>query len=815
MNTTKSGNTPAPQTSLSDVDLIGPYRIEAILGEGAMGKVYLATHTQLKRKVAIKTMRQMNESDPHRIGRFQREMEAVGRLDHPNIVRATDAGQDQGIQFIAMEFVEGTDVQNILDQCGPLSPALACEIVRQTAEGLSNIQEHGLVHRDLKPSNLIVSRAGQVKILDLGIARLRDDDKLGTLTADGGLMGTPDFIAPEQVLETGCVDIRADIYSLGCTLYRMLSGRLPFEGPDYGTNVAKVIGHTQKDPEDLVNFAPDTPPEILNLVKRMMEKSPDDRIQTPQEVAEAVAEWADGAELPRIVAKNINKTTVVIKKPNGPASKQPASSTASSETKVSWKWLVAGAAVILGALALGFPASLSDSNEPVTTVSVASTHAATPTTTTRPAEGQTINVATVQPAIEQVAVATTELNNTAKNLAGSVQNIDTNTQQIAETLEQLRDSFASASHGGQIISNPQTVGEIYANAQTYAKQGKHALARESYTTLMSKDVPFVDVHKNFQRLLIVQEGASRARDFYENVGNPDTPTIEFAKTLLLDKEQRRDALVKFVASHSDFGPAVYELSHCVTNDDTGNKTLTEKKWEKKLLRHFLTLHDDGQVLRFYLDQSEAAQVVEEATRRLEKLEARTTSFNRPQVTMNMKRHGNLQVFVQTPEHSRAIHYSTDGDNYRETGKSGVINPEFGEPLAKPVLTLTKREAKAKNLFVKYTDLRNTEHGPFEFEMSWQQEKTDTIRDLLFKHRGDWVRFHASNGRERLLFVSLIPFQEVIEQVRYGVNVREPNRTHALSDAANAYVDVREDAKFVVVRLKFKDGTQSEIERFDR
>ena len=216
MNNTES--VAVPRASNADVDSIGPYKIEAVLGEGAMGKVYLATHTQLKRKVAIKTMRQMNESDPLRIGRFQREMEAVGRLDHPNIVRATDAGEDNGIQFIAMEFVEGTDVQNILDQCGPLSPELACEIVRQTAEGLSNIQEHGLVHRDLKPSNLIVSRAGQVKILDLGIARLRDDDQLGTLTADGGLMGTPDFIAPEQVLETGCVDIRADIYSLGLSL---------------------------------------------------------------------------------------------------------------------------------------------------------------------------------------------------------------------------------------------------------------------------------------------------------------------------------------------------------------------------------------------------------------------------------------------------------------------------------------------------------------------------------------------------------------------------------------------------------------------
>ena len=210
-------------------DLVcGQYVLLEGLGEGGMGRVFKARHRRMKRVVALKFIHKHLLTHPLAVQRFYREIEAVARLSHPNIVMAFDADEIDGTHFFVTEYVEGVDLRTLLERDGPLPVARACEAARQAALGLQHAHLRGLVHRDIKPANLLLSREGVVKIVDLGLARLTlpDPDDAGAvnLTRTGELMGTPDYLAPEQIHDFHRADIRADIYSLGCTLYQLLAG---------------------------------------------------------------------------------------------------------------------------------------------------------------------------------------------------------------------------------------------------------------------------------------------------------------------------------------------------------------------------------------------------------------------------------------------------------------------------------------------------------------------------------------------------------------------------------------------------------------
>ncbi len=207
----------ASEPEFAPGDMIDDYRIVKLLGRGGMGAVYKAEHARLKRNVALKVLSTNRSNHPIALNRFEREMQALGRLRHPNVVSATDAGEDHGTPYLVMEFEEGVDLGAVLLRTGPLSIADACEAIRQAALGLQHAHEHGMVHRDIKPSNLLLTPRGTVKILDLGLARLREDHVGQTnLTGEGQVPGTLDYLAPERLAETTTdVDIRSDIYSLG------------------------------------------------------------------------------------------------------------------------------------------------------------------------------------------------------------------------------------------------------------------------------------------------------------------------------------------------------------------------------------------------------------------------------------------------------------------------------------------------------------------------------------------------------------------------------------------------------------------------
>jgi WD40 repeat protein len=266
---------------------LGSYVLLEKLGEGGMGTVFKARDTRLGRIVALKVIRRDRVGGAQAIERFRREIRAVAQLDHPHIVHAYDADEVAGTLLLAMEFVDGTDLARLVQERGPLPPELAREYVRQAALGLEHAHQRGIVHRDVKPNNLLLSPQGMVKLLDLGLARLVEPagEMSSPLTGSGMVMGTPDYIAPEQARDAHHVDARADLYSLGCTLYFLLSGRVPF--PD-GTPTEKILWHMSAQPEPLEKHCPEVPPGVAAVVKRLMVRDPAQRFQSAAELVTAL-----------------------------------------------------------------------------------------------------------------------------------------------------------------------------------------------------------------------------------------------------------------------------------------------------------------------------------------------------------------------------------------------------------------------------------------------------------------------------------------------------------------------------------------------
>lgn len=307
----ESGETPTPLPYSSPVALppapgvplvlparLGPYEVREEIGTGGMGTVYRAFHVRLKKWVALKVVRPDRVGKPQALARFEREMEAVGRLEHPNIVRALDAGEAGGVHYLAMEWVDGTDLGDLVNRCGRLPIAEACELVRQAATALQAAHERQLVHRDVKPSNLLLSRQGQVKLLDLGLALLSQDGEAEEpLTESRQLLGTWDYMAPEQWESGHTVDIRADLYSLGCTLYALLTGKPPFRGPEFNTLHKKMAAHLRALPTPVRRLRPEVPEALAGVLARLLAKNPDGRYQAPQELARALEPFAVGADL--------------------------------------------------------------------------------------------------------------------------------------------------------------------------------------------------------------------------------------------------------------------------------------------------------------------------------------------------------------------------------------------------------------------------------------------------------------------------------------------------------------------------------------
>jgi serine/threonine protein kinase/CheY-like chemotaxis protein len=279
---------------------IGHYRVLDRLGAGGMGTVYKALHPRMKRVVAIKVLSGAVGKSERHIQRFQREVEAVSRLSHPNIVMAHDADEGPAGPFLVMEFVDGRDLSSEVERGGPLAVADAVDCTLQAARALEYAHRQGIIHRDVKPANLLRDTAGTVKVADLGLARFNDSlprepGDPSTLTQAGTIMGTVDYMSPEQALGLAKIDQRTDVYSLGCTLYYLLCGKPPYQGP---TVMATLLMHRDAAIPSLSSARPGVPPALDQLFRRMVAKSPDERFGSLAEVIPGLEAIAPAAESP-------------------------------------------------------------------------------------------------------------------------------------------------------------------------------------------------------------------------------------------------------------------------------------------------------------------------------------------------------------------------------------------------------------------------------------------------------------------------------------------------------------------------------------
>jgi serine/threonine protein kinase len=314
--------------------VLGQYRILDEIGRGGMGHVYKAVHTLMERVVAIKVIQPELVQDGVAVDWFKREVRTLTQLSHPNIVMAYDANEADGAHFLVMEYVEGIDLDALVKSQGPLPVARACELMEEAAEALRYAHEKGLVHRDIKPANLLIPRrdraasatganlaqgnttapeaAPLVKIVDFGLARLHRQVGGDTILR-GGLVGTPDYMSPEQSHDSHTVDIRSDLYSLGCTFYYALTGQVPFPGAGA---LEKVIKHITAAPAPLEVLLPEIPAPIAALFHKLMAKEPQRRFQTPAELAAALAAWRK-AETPLSTKRDL-ATRQIHLKPRAP-----------------------------------------------------------------------------------------------------------------------------------------------------------------------------------------------------------------------------------------------------------------------------------------------------------------------------------------------------------------------------------------------------------------------------------------------------------------------------------------------------------------
>lgn len=279
-----AGSSKAP-TSFDCSTVLGKqtkYKILRTLGEGGMGTVYLAEHSVMGRQVAIKAIREDYVANPEAVIRFQNEVRAAAKLSHRNIVTAHDAEQSDGHHFLVMEYVPGESLTEVVRRKGRLGITHACNYIFQIAQGLKHAHKLKMVHRDIKPSNLMRTPEGIVKILDFGLARMSEvHPEANDITSTGTMMGTVDFVSPEQARDAKSADIRSDLYSLGCTFFFLLTGKAPFQA---STKVDKILAHVSKPFPDVTRFRPDIDSKVAAILTKLTQKQPEDRYQSPTEL---------------------------------------------------------------------------------------------------------------------------------------------------------------------------------------------------------------------------------------------------------------------------------------------------------------------------------------------------------------------------------------------------------------------------------------------------------------------------------------------------------------------------------------------------
>jgi len=299
------------QTSVAEIgrslegQSLGPYRLERFVGGGGMGAVFRALDTTLDRIVAVKVLSRQQSDDEEMLRRFRNEAQSAARLDHENIGRVHAVGSDDGWHYIVFEFIEGTNLRDVVQRDGPFGVARTIDVTIQVADALEHASQRNVVHRDIKPSNIIITPGGRARVVDMGLARLHHVAGDQDLTVSGMTLGTFDYISPEQARDPRSADVRSDLYSLGCTMFYMLVGRPPFAE---GTMVQKLLAHQQDPPPSIEALRPDVPKRLGDILARLMRKEPDERYQRPADLVADLAALADEMGLELAVPRPVTGT---------------------------------------------------------------------------------------------------------------------------------------------------------------------------------------------------------------------------------------------------------------------------------------------------------------------------------------------------------------------------------------------------------------------------------------------------------------------------------------------------------------------------
>ncbi len=437
------------------------------------------------------------------------------------------------------------------------------------------------------------------------------------------------------------------------------------------------------------------------------------------------------------------------------------------------------------------------------------------------------DVAEIKETTRKTAEAVGRVEESTKNTEEATRSIAETTKQIAVSLEAIQQGFAGINKAGGIIENAAKPEEHYHNARLYEQRGDYANARRSYNAFFAFKLNFVDPHLRYQSFLKIQEGRGGAREIYAALYEQDPrPLMDFARILLLEAPQRVDMLTAFLDANPDFAPGFYELSRDYSAARKGAQSLADKQAELAALERFKALHAEGKLIRYFIDQSVAAEWLEDADKRLASLALLKQSMNETPVTMSaMRSNADWIVNLNFKEMPREVFYKlADEEAFRSTGQLDATNAATGLKMPKTSISLKPNVGKTR-IFVKYTDIGSEMRGPFTLDFDPGAALIAAQKQMLDMTKNSWLAFRDYDGKLLLYFSQLVSNRCAIDAVAYGIDSEATPSDFALEpcnpkDPYNVgngpiYIELPTNTKFASVRLSFKDGTQSETVRVDR
>jgi hypothetical protein len=443
-------------------------------------------------------------------------------------------------------------------------------------------------------------------------------------------------------------------------------------------------------------------------------------------------------------------------------------------------------------------------------------------------------IAELQQSLGLIRQDIAEIKDTTKKTSEAVARVEVSTQsiaqsnkQIAVSLEAIQQGFAGLGKQGGIIQNPEKPEEHYHNARLYEQSGDFGNARRSYNAFFAYKLNFLDPHLRYQAFLKIQEGRAGAREIYAAMYDEDKrPLIDFARILLLDEPQRLETLKSFLAANADFAPGWYELSRDYSAARKGTQSLGDKQSELAALERFKALDAEGKFIKYFIDQTAAAEWLDEADARLKSLAVLKQSAGETPVAMSaMRSNADWTIALQFKEMPKEIFYKLDGeDAFRSTGLSEVTNSATGLKMPNMMLSLKPNTGRT-GIQVKYTDVGNELRGPFTLTFDPAAELIAAQKKMLGLTKNSWLAFRDYDGKTLLYFTQLISNRCAIDKVEYGIDSDvtpsdfklepcNPKDPYNVGDGL-IYIEIPTNARYASVQLTYKDGTRSETVRIDK